>query len=145
MDVTCPHCSAVLEAEEKDRGEEVTCPACRKTISIPPPQYRDCPCCGEEILFAAKKCKHCGEFLPDRHMQPDRKRGALNAAGICLLIGGCLMFIDLWMFLFYAPLFLASFVLSIVAMAQGRVAGGLGILLGAILGPLLIVGLLLGM
>jgi predicted RNA-binding Zn-ribbon protein involved in translation (DUF1610 family) len=25
--------------------------------------YKDCPFCGEEVLAAAKKCKHCGETL----------------------------------------------------------------------------------
>ena len=35
-------------------------------IQIPPPpstQAKPCPFCGEAILVAAKKCKHCGEFL----------------------------------------------------------------------------------
>lgn len=26
-----------------------------------------CPYCGEEIMAAAKKCKHCGEWLDDSH------------------------------------------------------------------------------
>jgi len=26
---------------------------------------KECPYCAEEILVAAKKCKHCGEFLDD--------------------------------------------------------------------------------
>lgn len=24
---------------------------------------KKCPCCGEDILFVAKKCKHCGERI----------------------------------------------------------------------------------
>lgn len=27
------------------------------------PEKRICPYCGEEIMAAAKKCKHCGEWL----------------------------------------------------------------------------------
>ena len=27
------------------------------------PTTKACPMCGEEILRAAKKCKHCGEYL----------------------------------------------------------------------------------
>ncbi len=26
-------------------------------------ETKQCPCCGEEILATAKKCKHCGEWL----------------------------------------------------------------------------------
>ena len=26
-------------------------------------ETKQCPYCGEEILIAAKKCKHCGEWL----------------------------------------------------------------------------------
>lgn len=31
-----------------------------------------CPFCAEEILLAAKKCKHCGEFLDAAKPQPRR-------------------------------------------------------------------------
>lgn len=34
-------------------------------------EIKQCPCCGEEILATAKKCKHCGEWLeknePENH------------------------------------------------------------------------------
>jgi hypothetical protein len=42
---------------------------------------------------------------------------------------------SLWAFIFYVPLFLAAFVLSIVAMAQGRVRGGLALLLCCVIIP----------
>lgn len=32
-----------------------------------------CPYCGEEILAVAKKCKHCGEFLPAEPVQNENK------------------------------------------------------------------------
>jgi Zn-finger nucleic acid-binding protein len=38
-----------------------------------PSQTRRCPFCAEEILAAARKCKHCGEFL-------DGRRRAMHAA-----------------------------------------------------------------
>jgi hypothetical protein len=28
-------------------------------------ETKNCPFCAEEILLAAKKCKHCGEFLDE--------------------------------------------------------------------------------
>jgi hypothetical protein len=45
------------------------------------------------------------------------------------------MFFSLWAIIFYAPLFFAAFVMSIVAMAQGRVAGGLTLLLCCVIIP----------
>ena len=45
------------------------------------------------------------------------------------------MFLSVWAIIFYAPLFFAAFVLSIVAMAQGRVAGGLTLLLCCVIIP----------
>lgn len=27
-------------------------------------ETKQCPYCGEEIMKAAKKCRHCGEWLP---------------------------------------------------------------------------------
>jgi len=53
------------------------------------------------------------------------------------------MFLSLWAFIFYAPLFLAAFVLSIVAMSQRRVAGGLTLLLCCVtIPPLTFLGLI---
>ena len=45
------------------------------------------------------------------------------------------MLFALWAIILYAPLFLAAFVLSIIAMAQGRVAGGLTLLLCSVVIP----------
>ena len=41
-------------------------------------EKKRCPYCGEEILSAAKKCKHCGEWLetgnnPENGMQRTRQ------------------------------------------------------------------------
>lgn len=50
------------EHEQRQAQEEV------RELQIVPqqPQTRRCPFCAEEILAAAKKCKHCGEFLDGR-------------------------------------------------------------------------------
>lgn len=68
------------------------------------------------------------------------KQGALLGGTICFVSGIFFMFISLWSFIVYAPLFFAAFVLSIVAMAQRRVLGGLLLLLAtAIIPPCLLV------
>ena len=54
---------------------------------------------------------------------------------MCFVVGAALMFLSLWAIIFYAPLFFAAFVLSIIAMAQGRVVGGLTLLLCCVIVP----------
>ena len=63
------------------------------------------------------------------------RQSAFEGSMACLAIGLLLMCASLWMVYLYAPLFLASFVLSISAMAQGRIFGGLMALFLALVGP----------
>lgn len=163
----CPHCKQSLEAPEELLGQQINCPSCNGAIQLPKPQpsalpppaplkkqtvtpprkstggTRPCPYCGEAILRSAQKCKHCGEFLKGEHeVQTNVKQGALIGAVVCFLIGIIVMFVSLWAFIMYTPLFLAAFVLSIAAMAQKRVAGGiLMMLLTVIVPPVLFFGL----
>jgi cell division protein FtsW (lipid II flippase) len=66
-----------------------------------------------------------------------RQSKAVAAGLICVFIGLVLLFNSpLGMLLIYAPLFLAAFILSIVAMAQGRIVAGLLLLLISIIVPL---------
>ena len=82
----CPHCNEMLELPPELSGQMADCPNCEMLIQLPEvdlsqmkssaaPQTPDedesktkaCCFCGEDILVAAKKCKHCGEFLfPDK-------------------------------------------------------------------------------
>lgn len=41
-------------------------------------QIKKCPYCAEDVLVAAIKCKHCGEFLNDSIIQ---RRHTSNATG----------------------------------------------------------------
>lgn len=69
-------------------------------------------------------------------MEEKKKRsGAVIGGWVCFVLGVVLMFASLWSFILYAPLFLASFVLAIVAMAKGRVGQGLVMLIASILVP----------
>jgi hypothetical protein len=56
-------------------------------------------------------------------LQANIKQGAVIGGWVCFGVGAAVMFLSIWAIIFYAPLFFAAFVLSIVAMAQGRVAG----------------------
>src|SRR4029453_6689380 len=62
-------------------------------------------------------------------LQTNVKQGAVIGGWVCFGVGTAFMFLSLWALIFYAPLFLAALVLSIVAMSQRRVAGGLTLLL----------------
>jgi Bacterial SH3 domain len=68
-------------------------------------------------------------------LQTNIKKGAVIGGWVCFGVGTAFMFLSLWAVIFYAPLFFAAFVLSIVAMAQGRVAGGLTLLLCCVIIP----------
>ena len=68
-------------------------------------------------------------------LQTNVRQGAVIGGWVCFGVGAVLMFLSIWAIIFYAPLFFAAFVLSIVAMAQGRVAGGLTLLLCCVIIP----------
>ena len=68
-------------------------------------------------------------------LQTNVKQGGLIGGWVCFGVGTAFMFLSLLTVIFYAPLFLAAFVLSIVAMSQRRVAGGLILLLCCVIIP----------
>jgi hypothetical protein len=68
-------------------------------------------------------------------------RTALGGALVCLGLAGALTFAGPLLTFIYGPLFVAAFVLGIVAIAQGRTAGGVTALVATlILAPLLTIG-----
>lgn len=54
------------------------------------PSKRLCPYCSEEIIFSAKKCKHCGEWLDAPRYQRIKQVGIII---FLLLLGFVLFFI----------------------------------------------------
>lgn len=61
--------------------------------------------------------------------------GAAIGGWICFALGMGVMVWSLWIFLVYGPLFLVSFVLAIVCLAQKRLAHGLSMLLLTLIVP----------
>ena len=68
-------------------------------------------------------------------LQTNVKQGAIIGGWVCFGVGILFMVHSLWAFIFYGPLFFAAFVLSIVAMAQRRIGGGLALLLCCVIIP----------
>lgn len=71
------------------------------------------------------------------------KQGAVIGGWVCLVLATALMVVTLLTFFLYFPLFLAAFVLGIVAIAQKRLINGVTILLLSVAIPL-VLGLTLG-
>jgi hypothetical protein len=63
------------------------------------------------------------------------KQGALIGGVVCFGLGLLFMAISLFLIFIYGPLFLAAFVLSIVAMAQRRIWGGVSLLMATLIIP----------
>lgn len=66
----------------------------------------------------------------------EKRQGAAAGAWVCLLLGSGLLIWNISMVLLSAPLLLASFVLSIVAIAQRRIASGISSLLLSVVIPI---------
>lgn len=72
-----------------------------------------------------------------------QKQGAVIGGWVCVALGTVLMIWTLFSFVLYLPLFLAAFVLGIVATAQRRLGHGIPILLLSVVIPL-VLGISLG-
>lgn len=70
--------------------------------------------------------------------QAKPRSGAVIGGWVCFGLGVLLMFVSLWSFVLYTPLFIVAFVLAIVAIAKGRVGQGITMLLASIAVPLVL-------
>ena len=70
----CKHCGKWLDGREEKKEttapQEIPVakeePVVKEKPASKEPETKNCPYCGEEIMAAAKKCKHCGEWVTPR-------------------------------------------------------------------------------
>ena len=127
----CQHCGQSLEAPNDMLGEIIDCPSCGIKVEL-------------KKMEAVQSDQPRIESSPaqSQTVETNVKQGALIGAIVCFALGIILMLLSLWSFIIYSPLFLASFILSIVAMSQKRITGGIIILLlTLIVPPVLFLGL----
>jgi hypothetical protein len=93
-------------------------------------QMFDCPGCGQSITPGPANTR----LISAKELQTNIKQGAAIGGWICFGLASVIMFIPIPTWFIYAPLYLASFILSIVAMSQRRIASGLTLLLANVFG-----------
>lgn len=137
MDAKCPRCGEELDAESSLAGQEVKCPTCAhefRLAATPPPPVSPPPKPPER--------KQSRSHPETGEVKANVKQTAAIAGWICFGLGIVFMFLSVLTFFFYVPLFFAAFVLSIIAMTQGRIVSGvILLLLNIILPPCLWLGL----
>lgn len=116
----CPHCTQSIEAPEDMRGQILDCPNCRNPI---------------QVHESTSPYPYPPGESPAAELQTNAKQGALIGAATCFVIGIGFMLWSLLTFPIYGPLFIAAFVLSIVAMVQKRILCGLLMLLATSIIP----------
>jgi hypothetical protein len=79
--------------------------------------------------------KNESPHMLQREVMTNVKQGAFLGGCVCLLLASIFIYYSSLWFIFYVPLLLAAFILSIVAMAQKRILGGVFLLLGTIVIP----------
>jgi DNA-directed RNA polymerase subunit RPC12/RpoP len=118
----CGNCGQHYSVDHTYIGEQIVCPNCNQQITVRP------------MASGASAITSTGE------KQTNVKQGAAITGWICFGIGAVILFVPLPTWFIYIPLFLASFILSIVVMVQGRIRNGISLLLVNVIGvPILFV------
>lgn len=123
----CPECGATANGNPALVGMKIKCPKCKKTtifkqihlaarMVAPKKETPDdamsaavddsaktipCPMCAEPINPAAKKCKHCGEFLTGSKQATEETAPKKKASCITTIGGGFLVFVGLFALYIY--------------------------------------------
>ncbi|HOX06449.1 MAG TPA: hypothetical protein PK280_08620 [Planctomycetota bacterium] len=138
MQVQCPSCSAVVTFPDERAGQVVNCASCGGQMQLPAlapsaaapsssplagPQApsgptKACPYCGEQILVAAQKCRHCSSILTGpnagRGGAPGASRPSSSDGTTALVLG------IIGLVLFCIPLL--PVIMGILAIKYGRSA-----------------------
>jgi len=124
---TCQNCGRTIGKLEQAcvHHNQIVCKKCYSILSSEPTPSATGNIDNDKIIVHSRQ----------NVVRTNVKQGALLGGCVCFLLGLILMFVSLWSFILYVPFFLAAFILSIVAMAQARVAGGVFLLIGTIIIP----------
>lgn len=114
-----------------------TCEKCGQQYQIEEPGSYQCQC---GVIFSISMPDQSTPTTPIKpgEIKTNVKQGALIGSAVCLLLGIAFQSISNFLIILYVPLYIAAFILSIIAMAQKRVGGGILCLLATLIFPLII-------
>jgi len=126
--VECSKCGQHVLVDDWSMGQTFACPTCGQSLTVP------------TAVPTATEPAPPRRPVPTKEIQTNVKQGAALGGWVCFGLGSVFMFIPVPTWFIYGPLFLASFILSIVAISQRRIASGVTLLLANVLGaPILFI------
>jgi hypothetical protein len=126
----CPSCGAIYSKVEALAKMHAAPESVHPSPNDQPPQAQ-----GTANATAAEHTSFAPESVKPAST-PSPGQGAVVGGWVCFLLGLAAISLSAWTVLIYGPLFFASFVLAIVALAQKRIGHGIALLLLSILIPI---------
>jgi DNA-directed RNA polymerase subunit RPC12/RpoP len=114
LEFSCVKCSQKMVVDDSGAGMTVRCPSCSQDLVVP----------GARVVPKPQAAE----------VKTNVKQGALIGGWVCLVAAAALLLMPVPTFFLWIPLTFAAFVLSITAMAQRRVLGGILLLLITVIG-----------
>ncbi|MDF7807492.1 hypothetical protein P4E94_08585 [Pontiellaceae bacterium B12219] len=131
---SCPHCHTTFSASSDRAGKKTHCWSCGKGIQIP----YVASVIEEPEMQQSKSTR--SNPVRNKSVGSEAAKGVLRAGWICLVVGlGLMPFF--FLLPFYLYFFVASFILSIIAIAQKRQKAGLVLLFVTIFLPAITAGI----